>query len=197
MEPRNSELIKKDILDALETVIDPELGVDIVNLGLIYSVDLKEDGLCIVQMTLTTMGCPLTNLLADMVERSMDGIAEVKKVEVEFVFEHPNVQTGLERSGRLRLRIVEQRRTSTDRTVGEIVALTGEQGVGNGVTYHRPTTAPFQLIEPIPARQKLVDEHIHTGRIVIERFISAPLRELLERLCPLQTITTVEVNFIE
>ena len=87
MEPRNSELIKKDILDALETVIDPELGVDIVNLGLIYSVDLKEDGLCIVQMTLTTMGCPLTNLLADMVERSMDGIAEIKKVEVEFVWE--------------------------------------------------------------------------------------------------------------
>ena len=87
MEKRESEVIKKEILAALETVIDPELGIDIVNLGLIYSVDLKEDGLCTVQMTLTTMGCPLTNVLADMVERSLKNIAEVKKVEVEFIWE--------------------------------------------------------------------------------------------------------------
>lgn len=84
---RDSETIKKDILEALEKVIDPELGIDIVNLGLVYAVDLKEDGTCVVQMTLTTMGCPLTNVIADMVERELKTIEEITQVEVEFIWE--------------------------------------------------------------------------------------------------------------
>lgn len=84
---RGSETIKKDILEALEKVIDPELGIDIVNLGLVYAVDLKEDGTCVVQMTLTTMGCPLTNVIADMVERELKTIEEITQVEVEFIWE--------------------------------------------------------------------------------------------------------------
>lgn len=87
MEKRATEVIKEEILAALETVIDPELGVDIVNLGLVYAIDLKEDGTCEVQMTLTTMGCPLTNILADMVERALKDVPEVAKVDIQFVWE--------------------------------------------------------------------------------------------------------------
>ena len=53
------ESIKERVLAALEQVIDPELGIDIVNLGLIYEVELEQDGFCLIKMTLTTMGCPL------------------------------------------------------------------------------------------------------------------------------------------
>ncbi len=50
------EALKENIMGALEQVVDPELGVDIVNLGLVYDVDMDEDGLTHVTMTLTSMG---------------------------------------------------------------------------------------------------------------------------------------------
>ncbi len=51
--------IKDRILEALEMVIDPELGIDIVNLGLIYDIRFEDSGRTEIDMTLTTMGCPL------------------------------------------------------------------------------------------------------------------------------------------
>ena len=60
---RDSETIKNDIIAQLATVIDPELNVDVVNLGLIYEIDLDEDGICLINMTLTTPACPLTEVL--------------------------------------------------------------------------------------------------------------------------------------
>lgn len=78
--------IKEEILQALETVIDPELGIDIVNLGLVYEVDLKEDGHLNIKMTLTTMGCPLSDILQDSVREAMKDVEEVKDVEIELVW---------------------------------------------------------------------------------------------------------------
>ena len=58
------EEIKNKILNALEEVIDPELGIDIVNLGLVYEIHFDgETGATVIDMTLTTMGCPLADLL--------------------------------------------------------------------------------------------------------------------------------------
>ncbi|WP_407890906.1 metal-sulfur cluster assembly factor [Lacticaseibacillus sp. N501-2] len=80
------EKMKSEILEALETVIDPELGIDLINLGLIYGVDLDENGKCVVEMTLTTMGCPLTDILDDDIHRALMGIDGIKDVEIHLVW---------------------------------------------------------------------------------------------------------------
>lgn len=84
---RDKQSIKDDIVQRLATVIDPELHIDIVNLGLVYTIDLDNDGICLIEMTLTTMGCPLTSVLADMVVKAVREVPEVKNVDVEFVWE--------------------------------------------------------------------------------------------------------------
>lgn len=83
---RDSETIKNDIITQLSTVIDPELNVDVVNLGLIYEIDLDEDGICLINMTLTTPACPLTEVLISRVTEAVKKVDEVKNVDVEFVW---------------------------------------------------------------------------------------------------------------
>ena len=75
--------IKDRILEALEMVIDPELGIDIVNLGLVYEIRFNQDGHTEIDMTLTTMGCPLADLLTDQIHDAMRDIPEVTKTEVK------------------------------------------------------------------------------------------------------------------
>ena len=83
---RNGKTIKNDIITQLATVIDPELNIDVVNLGLIYSIDLDEDGICLIQMTLTTPACPLTGFLIDGITQAVKKVPEVNNVDVEFVW---------------------------------------------------------------------------------------------------------------
>ena len=78
--------IKDRILEALEMVIDPELGIDIVNLGLVYEISFNQDGHTEIDMTLTTMGCPLADLLTDQIHDAMRDIPEVTKTEVKLVW---------------------------------------------------------------------------------------------------------------
>ncbi|MBQ6447877.1 metal-sulfur cluster assembly factor [Cytobacillus oceanisediminis] len=81
-----NEELKDSIMGALELVIDPELGVDIVNLGLVYDLELKEEGLLVVTMTLTAMGCPLAGVIVDQVKAAVTDIPEVKETEVNIVW---------------------------------------------------------------------------------------------------------------
>lgn len=80
------DIIKGKILKALEQVIDPELGIDIVNLGLIYEIRFDDNGETEIDMTLTTMGCPLADLLTDQIYDVMRGVPEVTKVDVKLVW---------------------------------------------------------------------------------------------------------------
>ena len=81
------ENIKTRILSALEEVIDPELGIDIVNLGLIYEIRFDGDtGQTEIDMTLTTMGCPLADLLTDQIYDAMTEVPEVTDTEVKLVW---------------------------------------------------------------------------------------------------------------
>ena len=83
------EALKDSILGALENVIDPELGIDIVNLGLVYKVDLDDDGLCTVEMTLTSIGCPLGPQIVDQVKTTLGELPEIKETEVNIVWNPP------------------------------------------------------------------------------------------------------------
>ena len=85
--PEEVEKIKTRILESLEQVIDPELGIDIVNLGLIYEIRFDEtNGETEIDMTLTTMGCPLADLLTDQIYDAMSDVTEVTKTEVKLVW---------------------------------------------------------------------------------------------------------------
>ncbi|MCE4955746.1 metal-sulfur cluster assembly factor [Macrococcoides caseolyticum] len=80
------EAMKDSIMGALENVIDPELGIDIVNLGLVYHVEMDDDGLVTVEMTLTSMGCPMGPQIIDQVKTALGELPEVKDVDVNIVW---------------------------------------------------------------------------------------------------------------
>ena len=81
--------MKESILSVLENVIDPELGIDIVNLGLVYDVNLDKEGTAVVTMTLTSMGCPMAPVIVDQVQTALSELPEVKKTEVDIVWSPP------------------------------------------------------------------------------------------------------------
>ncbi|MGG3449535.1 metal-sulfur cluster assembly factor [Domibacillus aminovorans] len=78
--------LKENIMGALEQVVDPELGIDIVNLGLVYDVDMDAEGKTTITMTLTSMGCPLAGVIVDQVKAALADIPEVKEVETNIVW---------------------------------------------------------------------------------------------------------------
>lgn len=65
-----------DIEEALRDVIDPELGVNIVDLGLLYGLNYADDGALLIDMTLTTAACPLTDVLEEQVGQALDGVVD-------------------------------------------------------------------------------------------------------------------------
>lgn len=83
------EKMKELMMETLEEVKDPELGVDIINLGLVYDLELTEKGTAIVTMTLTSIGCPLAGAITEDVKKALSGLPEVKEVEVNITFNPP------------------------------------------------------------------------------------------------------------
>ncbi|KAA1042579.1 metal-sulfur cluster assembly factor [Macrococcus equipercicus] len=83
------EAMKDSILGALENVIDPELGIDVVNLGLVYNVDMDDDGIATVSMTLTSMGCPMGPQIIDQVKTALGELPEIKETVVNIVWNPP------------------------------------------------------------------------------------------------------------
>lgn len=79
---------EKEILDKLKEVLDPELNVNIVDLGLIYKVGVK-DGTVKILMTLTTAGCPLAPMFAEMIKRAAKKVPGIKTVKVAVTFDPP------------------------------------------------------------------------------------------------------------
>jgi metal-sulfur cluster biosynthetic enzyme len=64
----------EDVLEALRDVVDPELGVNVVDLGLVYGVTLGGDGMATIDMTLTSAACPLTDVIEDQAASALEGL---------------------------------------------------------------------------------------------------------------------------
>lgn len=97
--------LKDNLFGALEQVIDPEIGIDIVNLGLVYDIDMDEEGIATVTMTLTSMGCPLAGTIVDQVKYVLEDIPEVKDTEVNIVWNPPWTKDKMTRYAKIALGI--------------------------------------------------------------------------------------------
>lgn len=79
--------IEENIVRMLKTVFDPEIPVNIYDLGLIYKIDLAEDGKLIIEMTLTAPNCPAVDFIVEDVRMKVGSVEVVKEVDVQIVFE--------------------------------------------------------------------------------------------------------------
>src|SRR6201991_4691349 len=81
--------ITQDLIGALKTVYDPEIPVDIYELGLIYKVDLDDDRNLVIDMTLTAPGCPVAGEMPGWVENAARAVEGIQDVTVNMVFDPP------------------------------------------------------------------------------------------------------------
>ena len=91
------------VINMLKTVFDPEIPVDIYELGLIYAVEIADDGKVKVEMTLTTPSCPSAQELPAQVEEAVRMVPGVSDVEVEVVWDPPWDQSRMSEDARLAL----------------------------------------------------------------------------------------------
>ncbi|WP_062197585.1 metal-sulfur cluster assembly factor [Massilibacterium senegalense] len=107
MTPEEKETIKGHMMSQLEYVMDPELGVDIVNLGLVYDVDVSDDGVALVTMTLTSMGCPSVGDIIAQLKVHLEVIPGVEKAEANIVWSPPWTKDKMSRYAKIALGVHE------------------------------------------------------------------------------------------
>lgn len=78
---------EEEVLKMLKTVFDPEIPVNIYDLGLIYRIDLPGNGICNIDMTLTAPGCPAADFLVEDIKQKVGSIPEIREVNVNIVFQ--------------------------------------------------------------------------------------------------------------
>ncbi len=92
----------EDLLEALRDVVDPELGVNVVDLGLVYGVTLGGDGMATIDMTLTSAACPLTDVIEDQAASALEGL--VNDFRINWVWLPPWGPDKITEDGREQLR---------------------------------------------------------------------------------------------
>jgi len=101
----DTEGLKAAIIESLRVVHDPEIPVNIVDLGLVYDVRVEEDGAVEVDMTLTSMGCPVQDMIQSDAELAVMRVEGVNRVNVEFVWSPPWGMDKVTEAGRKQLRM--------------------------------------------------------------------------------------------
>lgn len=102
---QDNETLKNSVIAQLRTVFDPEIPVNIYDLGLIYDIAINDDMNVHVQMTLTTPGCPVAQTFPGTVEQSVNQLEWVSDCTVELVWEPPWSQERMTEAARLELGI--------------------------------------------------------------------------------------------
>ncbi|MDP4008683.1 MAG: SUF system Fe-S cluster assembly protein [Candidatus Peregrinibacteria bacterium] len=100
---KTKEELKQEIIEALKTVYDPEIAINVYDLGLIYGVDIDDDNNIVVTMTLTTPNCPVAETFPIEIETRVREVEGTKDVIVEVVFEPPWTQDLMSDDAKLEL----------------------------------------------------------------------------------------------
>lgn len=77
---------EKEVYEALKNVIDPELGVNLIDLGLIYLIEVDDKKVCYIKWTLTTMNCPIINYLQESLKQAVLQVKGIDKCEAKLVY---------------------------------------------------------------------------------------------------------------
>lgn len=101
--PEELEQLTANIVAALKTVFDPEIPADIYELGLIYKIDIDDDRLVTIEMTLTSPGCPVAGEMPAWVENAVNAVPGVAHVVVRLTFDPPWDQSRMSDEARLAL----------------------------------------------------------------------------------------------
>ncbi len=100
------ERITTDVIGQLKSVYDPEIPVDIYELGLIYKVELEDDRTLKIDMTLTAPGCPVAGEMPEWVREACEVVAGVRRVEVAMTFDPPWTMDRMSEEARLELNML-------------------------------------------------------------------------------------------
>ena len=92
----------EDLTEAMKDVVDPELGINVVDLGLVYGVSIDDANICTFDITLTSAACPLTDVIEDQTRRALDGLSD--DVRINWVWMPPWGPDKITDSGREQLR---------------------------------------------------------------------------------------------
>ena len=98
-----SDGLTNDIIGALRTVQDPEIPLNVFDLGLIYRIDVKDEGLVEIDMTLTAPGCPVAGEMVGWVSTAVRGVEGVAEAKVNLVFDPPWDQSRMSDEAKLEL----------------------------------------------------------------------------------------------
>ncbi|MDQ8039832.1 MAG: SUF system Fe-S cluster assembly protein [Rickettsiella sp.] len=100
------KLLKANIIKALEGIYDPEIPVNIYDLGLIYHINIDAAGNVKIEMTLTTPGCPVAQTFPSMVENVVNNVPGVNEASVELVWDPPWTTEKMSEAAKLQLNIL-------------------------------------------------------------------------------------------
>jgi metal-sulfur cluster biosynthetic enzyme len=98
----DTKAAEEDVLEAMRDVVDPELGINVVDLGLVYGVNVADDNSLTIDMTLTSAACPLTDVIEDQTNSALEGL--VTGVAINWVWLPPWGPDKITDEGREQLR---------------------------------------------------------------------------------------------